>query len=569
MKNHKIAKILFEIGDFLQIEGSVFKPFAYQNAAISLDNLEEDVEDVYLKKGLKGLKGIPGVGESIAKKIEEYIKTGQIKYYKKLKKSKPFNLKELSRIEGLGPKKIKVLYEKLEIRNVKDLEKAIKKHKISKLFGFGEKTEKNLSEAIDFFKKSKGRFLISEILPIALDIKEKLEEVKEIKDISLAGSLRRRKETIGDADILVASDSPQKVMNFFINIGGVEKVWVKGPTKSSIRTDRGFNVDLRVVSPEFFGSALQYFTGSKEHNIKLRKIAIKKNFKLSEYGLFKKNKNIASLKEEDVYAKLGINWIPPELREDQGEIEAGLENMIPNLVKLKDIKGDLHIHTNWNGGANTIKEMVLEAKKRGYRYIGISDHAKFLKIENGLDEKKLLRQGKEIDKLNKEISNFTILKGVEANILKDGSLDIKDEVLKTLDFVNAGVHSNLKMDRKDMTERIIKAIKNPYVKILAHPTGRVLNQREEYQADFERIFRAAKQFKTVLEINSSPKRLDLNDKNAKMAKDMGIVMAINSDSHQKKQLSFMEFGVYQARRAWLEKKDVVNTMSINQLKKKL
>lgn len=305
MKNHKIAKILFEIGDFLQIEGSVFKPFAYQNAAISLDNLEEDVEDVYLKKGLKGLKGIPGVGESIAKKIEEYIKTGQIKYYKKLKKSKPFNLKELSRIEGLGPKKIKVLYEKLEIRNVKDLEKAIKKHKISKLFGFGEKTEKNLSEAIDFFKKSKGRFLISEILPIALDIKEKLEEVKEIKDISLAGSLRRRKETIGDADILVASDSPQKVMNFFINIGGVEKVWVKGPTKSSIRTDRGFNVDLRVVSPEFFGSALQYFTGSKEHNIKLRKIAIKKNFKLSEYGLFKKNKNIASLKEEDVYAKLG------------------------------------------------------------------------------------------------------------------------------------------------------------------------------------------------------------------------------------------------------------------------
>jgi len=575
MKNQELAQIFYEIADYLEMEGVQFKPYAYQKAAITLETMEEDVREIYQKGGRQALEKIPGVGKSIAEKIEEYLKTGKIKYYEELKKKMPVNIAELVAVEGLGPKKVKVLYEKLGIRNLKDLEKAAKAHQIASLFGFGEKTEKNILEGIAFLKKSKGRFLLSEIFPQVEEILNRLKTLKEIEQISVAGSLRRMKETIGDADILITTKNPQKVMDFFVSLPGIVKVWMKGPTKSSVRMKQGFDVDLRVIKKKSYGSALQYFTGSKEHNIVLRKIAIEKGLKLNEYGLFKGKKMIAGWYEAGVYKALGLAWIEPELRENQGEIEAALRqaqgkpNGLPKIINEKDIKGDLHCHSNWDGGANSIEEIAQAAQAMNYEYIGIADHTKFLKIEHGLDEKKLLQRNKEIDKINSKLKKqnvkLRILKGCEANILNDGSIDIKDEVLAQLDFVIAGIHSHFKMSQEEMTERIIKAMKNPHVDIISHPTGRILKRRDEYQIDFEKILRAAKETKTILEINSYPERLDLNDKNIRQAKEAGVKMIINTDAHHIDQMRFIKFGVAQARRGWAEKEDIINCWSLDKL----
>ena len=571
MKNQELAKIFYEIAEFLEVDGVSFKPYAYKKAAYSLENLKDDIFDIYKKGGNKALQDIPGVGENIADHIEEYLKTGKIKIYEKYKKRLPLKIDELTRVEGLGPRKIKVLYQKLGIRNLKDLEKAVKAHKIAPLFGFGEKTEENILQGIGFQKQNKGRLLLGEILPIAEDVLEKLKNLKEVTQISLAGSLRRRKETIGDVDILVVSKKPDKVMDFFASLDMVEKVLAKGKTKTSIHTKDGFDIDLRVVPEESYGSALQYFTGSKEHNIVTRKIAIEKGLKLSEYGLFKGEKMIAGKTEEEVYKALGLPYIEPELRENEGEVEAGLNSKLPKIIEIKDIKGDLHCHSNWDGGENSIEEMADIAIKKGYEYIGISDHTKFLRIENGLNEKQLLEQNEEIKKLNKKFqdsgSNFKILHGCETNILNDGSVDIKDEVLEKLDYVIAGVHSNLKMQKKEMTERLINAMKNSNIDIISHPTGRLINRREEYQIDLDKILEVAKETSTILEINSSPYRLDLNSLNIRRAKELGIKMVINTDSHQKEQLVLMEYGVSQARRGWAEKEDIINTNSFENLLK--
>jgi DNA polymerase (family 10) len=569
MKNQEIANILYEIAYFLEMDGVPFKPFAYEKAAITLENLEEDVEDIYKRGGTKALEAIPGIGKSIAQKIEEYLKTGKIKYYETLKKKMPVNIEELTAVEGVGPKMVKTLYQELGIRNLKDLEKAARAHKIAPLFGFGEKTEQNILQGIEFLKRSKGRFLLGEVLPVAKEIATTLVNLKEVKRIDLAGSLRRRKETIGDVDLLVVADKPEKVMDVFVNLPGVVKVWGKGTTKSSVRLKQGFDVDLRVIPEKCYGSALQYFTGSKAHNIATRKIAIDKGLKLSEYGLFKGKKMIAGESEEEIYKKLGMDWIPPELREDKGEIEAALKHKLPKIIEYNDIRGDLHCHTKWDGGANSIEEMVEAAMKMGYEYLGISDHTKTLKIEHGLDERKLMQQRREIEKINCKLKNakckFRILQGAETNILRDGSIDIKDETLKKLDYAIAGIHSNFKMSKKEMTERIIKAMKNPYINIISHPTGRILKRRDEYQIDFERILRAAKETGTVLEINSYPERLDLNDINIRKAKEMGVLMVIDTDSHHKDQLRYIEFGIAQARRGWAEKKDILNCWSLEKV----
>jgi len=565
--NQELAQIFYKIAKFLKAEDIPFKPYAYQRVAMILEGLEKDVEEIYEKGGKRELDKIPGVGKNIAEKIEEYLKTGEIKYYEKLIKKTPIDIKELTNIEGIGPKTAKVLYQKLGVRNVKDLEKAAKSNKIAPLFGFGEKTEKNILEGITFLKRSKGRFLLGEILPIAKEIEEKLKSLKEIDQISVAGSLRRKKDTIGDVDFLITTKNPNKVMDFFVSLPGVEKIWGKGSTKSSVRMDRGFNVDLRVVRNKSYGSALQYFTGSKEHNIATRKIAISRGLKLNEYGVFKGKKMIAGWTEKGVYKVLGLPFIEPELREDRGEIEMVLEGRLPQLIKLEDIKGDLHCHSDWNGGKDSILEMVLAAQKLGYQYLGISDHTKFLRIENGLDEKKLSQQRKEIDKLNLkfEKQGFRILQGAETNILRDGSLDIRDEALEKLDYVIAGVHSSFKMPRDKMTERIIRVMKNPSVKIISHPTGRILKKRDEYLIDFDKILRAAKEFKVFLEINAYPERLDLNDVNSFEAVKAGIELVINTDSHRKDQLTNMEFGIYQARRGWVKKEDVINTLPCDKL----
>ena len=580
MINQELSKIFYEIANFLKTKEIPFKPYAYQKAALTLKKLREDVSVIYRKGGIKALEELPSIGESIAQKIEEYLRTGKIKYYQELKKKMPVKMEELTSVEGVGPRTVKILYKELKIKNLKDLEKAVKSHKIAGLSGLGEKTEKNILQSISFLKKNKGRFLLGDVLSKVEKIKKRLKTIKEVEKISEAGSVRRKKETIGDIDFLISiknsdsirkksSDEAKKIMDFFVSMPGVVKTWGKGETKSSIMTKQGLEIDLRVVPEKSFGAALQYFTGSKEHNIATRKIAMSKGLKLNEYGVFRGRKMIAGKSEKEIYESLGMQWIPPEIREDRGEVRISIEGKLPELLELKDIKGDLHSHSSWDGGRDSISEMAKACINRGYKYLGISDHTKFLRIEHGLDEKELLQQRKKIIKINLQLvtnnSQFRVLQGAETNVLSDGSLDIKDEVLKKLDYVIAGVHSSFKMSRERMTKRIIKAIKNPYVRILSHPTGRLLKQRDEYLADWDKIFKAAKDFGVILEINAHPKRLDLNDRNIRIAKEMGIKMAINSDAHHISQFENMKFGVFQARRGWAEKNDIVNTFPLNKL----
>ena len=569
MINQELAKILYEIGSYLQANEIAFKPYAYKKASYVLEQLEEDVEGIYKRGGVKELEKISGVGKNIAEKIEEYLKTGKIKYYQDIKKKFPLNLGEILKVEGLGVKKAKVLFEKLKIKNLKDLEQKAKAGKIRSLEGFGIKTEENILKGIAFLKKSKGRFLLAEILPKVKEVVGNFKQLKEVQKIAIAGSVRRRKETIGDIDILVVSKNPKKIMDFFVSQPGIVKIWGNGLKKSSVKMKAGFDIDIRVVPEKSYGAALQYFSGSKEHNIALRKIALEKGLKLNEYGVFRNNQYIAGKTEESVYKMLGLQWIYPEIREDRGEIQAGLKGDLPKLVELRDIKGDLHCHSSWNGGQHSIKAMADMAIFLGYAYLGISDHTKFLRIENGLDEKQLTEQRKEIDKLsskfNSQNSKFKILQGCEANILNNGSVDIKDSALEKLDYVIAGVHSSLKMPKEEMTKRIITAMKNPHIDIIAHPTGRLLGKRAAYNLDIEKILRVAKETNTILEINSFPQRLDLNDINIKRAIEIGVKLIINSDAHQTNQMKSMEFGVYQARRGWAEKKNILNTFSLSKL----
>ena len=568
--NRDLAKIFYEIANYLEMEGVAFKPYAYQKAAITLETLEEDVKEIYKKRGMDALKEIPGVGESIALKIEEYLKTGRIKYYEEFKRKMPVDLEEITAIEGMGPKRAKILYEKLGIRTVKELEKSARNHKIAPLFGFGQKTEKNILEGIEFLKRSKGRFLLGEIFPKVKEVYQELKNLKVVERVDTVGSIRRMKETIGDVDFLVISKKPKIVMDFFVSLPGVIKIWGKGSTKASVRLKEGFDMDIRVLPKKSYGSALQYFTGSKEHNIVLRKIAIDRGLKLSEYGLFRGPKMIAGETEEGIYRILKMVWIPPEMRENQGEIEAAIKGTLPKIIDYKDIKGDLHCHSNWNLRTYpTIEEIVKSAIEIGYEYVGISDHTKFLRIEHGVNEKELELRNREIDKINLKFqakkSKFRVLKGCEANILNDGSIDIKDEALKKLDFVIAGIHSNFKMPKGKMTERIIRAMRNSNVDVVSHPTGRLIQRRDEYQIDFDKILRVARETGTILEINSYPERLDLNDQNIRRAKESGVKMVINTDSHHKGQMKFIEFGIAQARRGWAEKEDIINTNSLNKL----
>ena len=569
MKNQELSKIFFDIADYLDIDGVKFKPYAYRRVALTLDALKEDVGDIYRSGGIKALQGIPGVGEGIAKGIEEYLKTGKIKHFDELKKKLPFKVEELLKVEGIGPRKIKILYERLGVKNLKDLAKAAKAHKIAPLFGFGEKTEKNILQGLEFLKQSRGRFLLGDIMPTVKAVCAKLKERKEIKQVSAAGSVRRQKETIGDIDILVVSEKPKETAKFFVSLPEVEKIWAEGGTKCSVRFKEGFDIDLRMVKKESFGSALQYFTGSKEHNIATRKIAIEKGLKLSEYGVFKGAKQIAGRTEQDVYRAIGLPFIAPELRKDDGEIPAALSGELPDLVGLKDVKGDLHCHTTSSDGENSLEEMVGAAMEKGYEYVGISDHTKFIGITFGQDGTQLLKQREEIKELNernfKRGLKFKILSGCEVDIMQDGTLSIKDDILEKMDYVIASVHSNMKMPKKEMTSRIVKALQNPNVDIFAHPTGRLIGKRDEYQMDFDKILEVAKETGTILEINSNPKRLDLNGFNIRTAKARGVKMIINTDSHKVSQFDLIEYGIGQARRGWAEKSDIINTNSLEKL----
>lgn len=563
--NREIAEIFHEIADHLDMGDVPFRPYAYRKAADVIESNKEDIKKVYERGGLKELEAMPGIGKNIALKIEEYVKKGRIEYHEKLKRKTPVEMEELIRIEGVGPKTVRTLFRELDIRTVKDLERAAKEGKIAEVEGFGEKSQGEILQGIEFLKKTEGRVLLGRAIPRAEEVLSFLEDTPEVKRIDTAGSLRRMKETIGDVDLLAASDEPEKVMDRFVAMEGVEKVWGKGKTKASVRMKEGFNIDLRVVPIESYGSALQHFTGSKEHNIALRRVAIEKGMKVNEYGTFKGKEKVAGRTEEEVYSALGMQFIPPEMREDTGEIMLALKGGLPEPIEHRDIKGDLHCHSTWSGGENSIEEMARKAIELGHSYIGIADHTKYLRIENGLDEKELAKQRKEIDKINLKLKNFKILQGCEANILKDGSIDIDDEALEQLDFVIAGVHSHFKMDKREMTERMIKAMENPNVDIISHPTGRIIGRRGEYEIDLDKVIEVAKRTGTVLEINSFPERLDLSDLNIRKSAEAGVKMIINTDAHRREHMDLMRLGVAQARRGWAKKSDVINSGNLEKL----
>jgi len=566
MENREIAKILYEIADFLEIKGVAFKPRAYRKAAQAIETLPEEVEAIY-RRG--ELQKIPGIGASIAAKIKELIETGSLEYVEELREELPEGLRELMEIEGIGPKTALKLYEKLKISSVNELESAVREGKLSDLEGFGKKKEENILRGIEVYRNAQKRFLLGYLLPVAKGIEEKMKTLEAVKRISLVGSIRRWKETIGDVDILAISDEPSEVMDLFTQLPEIKQVLTKGETKSNIVLNSNLEVDLRVVGEESFGAALQYFTGSKEHNIKLRDLAISKNWKLNEYGLFDRetNEKIAGETEEGIYKALGLSYIEPELREDRGEIRAAAEGKLPNLIGYGEIKGDLHAHSNWSEGANSIGEMAEAAKSLGYEYIAICDHSKTLQIAHGMSEEDFRERDKDIEKVNRGVEGIAILSGVEVNIDSDGKLDLGDDLLEDLDVVVASVHSGFKQSEEKITDRVLSAMHNDYVDIIGHPTGRIINKREPYQIDLPKVFEAASELGVFMEINAFPDRLDLSDSNLFEARDYGVKFSINSDAHSMHHLRYMEFGVATARRGWLEKKDVINTLSLKELRK--
>jgi DNA polymerase (family 10) len=565
-KNRDVARALSEISLLLQIEGEdKFKHLSYARAARSVTGLGEDIETI---KGRGELQQISGVGKAIAKKIEDFIDTGSIKLLDELRERIPVKVWELDAIPDVGPKTIKLLYQELGITDLESLEKALNEGQLEGLKGMGKKTIANMQDGIAIARIGKSRTLISDALSAAEGVVANLRKLAGVKQIEIAGSLRRRRETIGDIDILVDVDNGGTVMDAFTGGENVSEVLAHGPTKSAIRTKDGLQIDLRIVPTESYGAGLQYFTGSVDHNVKLRTIGVKMGLRLNEYGLYKDEKQIAGADEEGIYTALGLAYVPPELREDRGEIEAAHEGILPTLIRLNDIRGDLHSHTDQSDGKNTIDEMLTAAAKKKYEYYCVSDHTQSLTIANGMDESRLLKRIDEIDDLNASGRwKMKILKGAEVDILADGSLDIEDSVLSQLDVVTVSIHSRMKDDKKKMTERVCHALENKHIHILGHPSGRLLLKRPEFEIDLQAVFETAKQHNVVMELNAHPQRLDLNAGNLRAATNMGLRIAINTDAHYIHELDYMQFGVYQARRGWLTKKDVVNTYSLSKLMK--
>ncbi len=569
MKNEKIADIFEEMSTIFDMMDVQFKPRAYEKAADEIRAYGDDVKELYRKGGIQALEEIPFIGKGMAEKIEEYIKTGSIKEYVTLKKKYPIKLKELMAIEGVGPKMIRTLHRKLHIKNLDDLERAIKNHAIRSIPHLGEKTEKNIARGIAFLRQTGNRKILGYVLPLARIIEARLRGVKGVTHAVIAGSIRRRQETIGDIDILVTTSTPQNVVNTFISMPEVVAIHSHGSTRASVRLINDMDADIRMVPENSFGAALQYFTGDKAHNIALRERAIKRGMKLSEYGLFKGKRVIASKKEEDVYTALGLEYIEPELRTHSGEIEAAETDTLPKIIPYGCVRGDLQVQTEWTDGVGSIRDLADKALLLGREYIAITDHTKSLAMTGGLDGKKLTQQGKEIDALNKEFKakrkQFILLKGAEVNILKDGSLDISDNILAKLDVVGVSIHSHFKMTQKEMTHRIIRTFKNPHVDIFFHPTGRLIHQRPPYDVDMEQIIKAAVQYRVALEINAYPDRSDLRDEYVRLAVAHNAKMVINTDAHTQEQLAYIELGEAIARRGWAEKKHILNTLPVERL----
>ncbi|HUL38715.1 MAG TPA: DNA polymerase/3'-5' exonuclease PolX [Methanomassiliicoccales archaeon] len=564
MRNSDIAAILEEVADLLELKGVAFKPNAYRKAAKNIRELKQELED-YRKKD--DLRSIPGVGEAIAKKVEEILDTGKLEYLDELKDELPAGLLQLMEVPDIGPKTAMRLYKELRITNLHELRAAAEAHQIRELKGFGEKSEERVLQGIALLERRSGRMLLGYAYPIADRMRAFVQDRAKLKLISLGGSLRRMKETIGDIDLLAGSDDVGKVMDAFAAYPEVEEVLERGTTKSVVRLKDGTQVDLRVVKEAEYGAALQYFTGNKEHNVELRSMANDQGMKLNEYGLFRKEGNqvVAREKEEDIYRALGLRIMPPELRENRGEIQASLKGELPRLLELGDIKGDFHVHTLASDGSSTIEEIAYAVRKRGYEYVGITDHSQSLGVANGLSVERLRGNMDIARNIMERVDGVKVLIGAEVEILEDGKLDYPSDVLKELDYVVGAVHSKFKMPERGMTKRIIAALSNEHLTILAHPTGRVLEQREPYAFDKDEVFQAAKDNEVCLELNAFIERLDLSDVDCIRAKEMGVKVAIGTDAHSLAQLDYMFYGVATARRGWLEPADVLNSLPLSDL----
>ncbi len=561
MTNSEIARVFRHIALLLDMQGVPFKPRAYEKVADTIEGMDESLVALYRQGGLKAIETLPGVGKSIGEKIVALIETGKLAYYDELYAQVPVDLDGLSSIEGLGPKHIKTLYDELGIRTVDELEKAALAGRIRTLPRFGEKSEQKILKGIEFHKRSSGRFLLGDALPLLQDLERRLRKVRGVKRVAIAGSTRRRKETVGDGDLLVVADHSDAVMEFFIGMPEVEYVHGQGPTKASIKLRTGMDVDLRVVPAESFGAALTYFTGSKAHNLALRRLAIDRGWKMNEYGIFEGDRSIAGRSEEEIYQTLGLPYIPPEIREDWGEIEAARGGTLPRLINYGEVRGDLQIQTDWSDGVDSLEAMAMAARRLGREYIAITDHTKGLAMM-GQDEAKIREQMKAIDELNNRLDGFRILKGAEVNIGRDGSLDIDDKTLAALEVVGVAVHSYFNLSREEQTRRIIRAMENPHADILFHPTGRILQKREAYELDIDAVIEAAKRTGTILEVDAFPDRLDLKDEHVRKAVQAGVKIAIDTDAHSIQHLEYLDYGIATARRGWATKADVVNTQPV-------
>ncbi len=574
-KAQELEKIFTEFSYYDEMQGIAFKPRAYELAAESVSALKDDVEDAWRKGGVKALKGLPGIGQSIAEKIDEFYRTGRIKEYQTMKKKFPVDMWGLSRIEGLGPKHIQELYAHLKIRNLTDLKKALKAHKVRTIPRWGAKSEEKLARGLGLMERASGRRLLGEILPYADDIVAVLSKVKGVKRCAVAGSIRRRQDTVGDIDLLATSADPKRVIDAFVSLPLVESIHERGKNRSSVRLKIGVDADLRVLPDTVYGAALQYFTGDKRHNVLLREYALSKGFTLSEYGLFRtkrkgrehgKGSLVVCKTEDEIYRALGMDTPPPEIRVGGDEIDAAREHHLPKLLPYGSVKGDLQTQTEWSDGAVSIEEMARAAKAAGLSYIAITDHTQSLAFIHGLDERRVAKQIAEIKQLNRKMRGFTIFSGTECDILKDGTLDLDDRTLTRLDWVGVSIHSHFTLSRKEQTKRIVKALSDPNVDCFFHPTCRLIGKREPIDFDMDEVMATAKAHRVALEIDAFPDRSDLRDTHVRAAVRAGVMLVIDTDAHAPEHFRYIRLGEAIARRGWAGTKNVLNTRSAQAVK---
>jgi len=562
MTNAEIAGLFAEMADLLEIRGeSPFRIRAYRRAAQALEGLPEEAARLE-ERG--ALLEVPGIGKDLAGKIGEAVRSGRIEYLERLREAVPAGVRELTRIHGVGPKTARLLFERVGVDSVERLEELARAHRLSGLPGIQAKTEENILKGIAVWRSGRERMPVGTAWELAEAILSRLRGLPGVKRIEVAGSLRRMRETVKDIDLLVASSAPEPVMEALVGLPNLAEVLGRGETKSSVRLRENIQVDLRVVEPACFGAALQYFTGSKQHNIRVRELAQRQGLTVSEYGVVRESsgERVAARTEEEVYRAVGLPWIPPELREDGGEIEAALAGSLPPLLTLPEIRGDLQLHTTWSDGLHSLAELAEAVRGRGYDYMAVTDHSQSSTVAGGMGEPELLAMIREVRALDRRLRPFRILAGCEVDIRGDGTLDFSDELLRQLDLVQVSVHSRFKMGREEMTARIVRAVRHPLVHVLGHPTGRLIGERAPYEVDMEALLQAAREAGTAVEINAAPSRLDLCDLHARRAKALGVPITISTDAHAAAQLDYMRFGVAVARRAWLTREEVLNAQPV-------